>query len=122
MEGEYWPVKKLIEYLNDLSARFGAAEVDLIGYSRGGIGIYHLLQAGVIVRSATVINSRLPNCEKLPDLPLHIIHSSGDQFTPIEDVRSFASRFGNRLTKLSEWEGDHYSIASISRSDVWRKY
>ena len=121
MDREHWNAVQLIEYLNELSMRFNNARIDVIGYSRGGTGVYSLLQSSTALRSATVINSRLPIVAKPPNVPVHIIHASNDQLTQVETVREFVKQFGNELTSFTVWHGDHFSIAAIALSGIWRQ-
>lgn len=121
MHGEYWSASQLASYFTYLKERFGADGIDVIGYSRGGAGVYDLLQAGVSVNSAVVINSRLPEALMLSDTPVHIIHATDDQFTPLGNVKLFVKRFGPEKITFTEWQGDHYSIAAIAQSDIWQR-
>lgn len=120
MEGEHWPVERLTLFLRQVSTHFGEATIDLIGYSRGGLGVYELVGDTDIIRSATVINSRLP--EKPVDVcvPLHIIQARHDQRVSFEAVRAFANRDYSGLVSFTAWEGDHFSIEEIVLSGIWR--
>ncbi|MBL4680159.1 MAG: hypothetical protein JKY88_05480 [Pseudomonadales bacterium] len=114
--GENWEKEMLSNYLKKLSARFDNPKIDLLGYSRGGEGAYRIADSPH-VNSVTVINSRLPK-PYCTDTPLHVIHAVDDQITPIDSVRAF-SRHVESVSKLTEWQGDHYCIEPIARSKVW---
>lgn len=123
MDGSSWLPDSLELYLNEVSSCFYDAKIDLIGYSRGGEGIYEYLLKYADIRTATVINSELP---QLPptnlEVPLHVIHASYDQFTPFVKVQDFVeSNFGDTVT-LSKWDGDHFSIEAIVMSKGWLEW
>jgi predicted esterase len=121
MEGDHWVTEQLATYLSELSSRFGKVGIDIIGYSRGGRGVYDLLMAGVELNSATVINSRLPELTELPKVPVHIIHATNDQLTSASEVVAFVSRAGNEVTSYTAWQGDHFSVVDIAHAGIWRK-
>jgi len=120
MDSDQWPLEQLSRYLDEVSSRFNKAEINIIGYSRGGRGVYDLLNSGKKLRSATVINSRLPASIESTHIPIHIIHASDDQHTPLSTVQAFIEQRDNEHISLTVWEGDHFSIESIARSGVWR--
>ncbi|MFD2177829.1 alpha/beta hydrolase [Veronia pacifica] len=119
MQGEYWDVNRLIPYLEYLSLQFNGADIDIMGYSRGGVGVYELLAAGGRFQSATIINSRPTSPFSFPHIPIHIIHATDDQRTPIQTIEAFTSVSGNQLTQFTAWQGDHFSIAEIAKSKIW---
>ena len=121
MDREHWFTGPLVKYLSELSARFNGAKIDIIGYSRGGMGVYGLLQSGAALNSATIINSRVSESANLPKLPVHIIHATDDQHASLEVIEAFVFKFGNEFTSLTAWPGDHFSIASIAISGIWRR-
>ncbi|MGF1733593.1 hypothetical protein [Photobacterium kasasachensis] len=123
MDGSHWLPDSLTLYLNAVSTFFSGAQIDLIGYSRGGEGVYEYLQRHVNVRTATVINSEVP--QLLPtnlEVPLHVIHASHDQFTSFDKVQKFVELHLGDTVKLTKWEGNHFSIEAIALSKEWQKW
>ncbi|UXI00114.1 hypothetical protein [Photobacterium sp. TY1-4] len=125
MAGTHWLPDALKPYLDEVSAHFGHAQIDLIGYSRGGEGIYALLShlRNPALRTATIINSAIPPMVlPHPTVPLHVIHASQDQFTSLANVKDFVGSHTDSNIKLTEWQGDHFSIEAIARSGVWKDW
>ena len=119
LKGEYWSPEDLKSYLSELTKYFGKSEIDLIGYSRGGLGVYEYLHYGGQVKTATVINSRVPNNWSMcHDIPMHIIHAVEDQNTSIDSVLKFTESLKSRFS-MTVFDGDHFSIEAIAKSQKW---
>ncbi len=119
MSGTHWHIESLHRFLQAIRSKFSANHIDLIGYSRGGEGVYDYLKSYDDIRSSTVINSEIPRSFTGSHSPLHVIHSDSDQFTPLSEVRNFVNgveKFSSETT-LTEWKGDHFSIGEIAK---WR--
>ena len=43
MEGDYWQPEDLKQYFEWLKHRYDQAKIDLIGYGRGGLGVFNYL-------------------------------------------------------------------------------
>jgi len=99
------------------------AQIDLIGYSRGGTGVYEYLSSHTNVRTATVINTKPPSLQSnYPKIPLHIIHAERDQVSPIESVKMYLESNTSESVHFSIVQGDHYSIESEAKSGVWESW
>jgi predicted peptidase len=119
LDGEIWEADSLDVFIEDLKNEYKATDIHLIGYSRGGEGVYNYINNYSSIESATVINSRVPNAFE-SDINVGVIHSKCDQITPIEEVRRFVANAQSKglLVSLTEWNGDHYSIEDIARYGI----
>ncbi len=113
--GEHWDIKSLSETLAGIKEGFPSKYLHLIGYSRGGEGVYRYISQYASVDLATVINARI--FEDLDTtIPLQVIHSRDDHTQDFNVVLSFLDR--KRLTGhgiiFDEVAGDHYAIGKIA--------
>ena len=100
-------------------SEFENTEIDLIGYSRGGTGVYSYISSHTNVRTATVINSKPPTIESSNlKVPLHIIHAERDQVSPVESVKMYLESNASESFHFSIVQGDHYSIESVAKSGI----
>ena len=121
--GSYWQVDKLDAYFSDLRREFENAQIDLIGFSRGGTGVYSYISSHSNVRTATVVNSRPPSVQlRNLKVPLHIIHAERDQVSPIESVKMYLESNTSENVYFSVVQGDHYSIESVAKSAIWEHW
>jgi len=121
--GGHWQTEELDMYISDLCKEFKNTKIDLIGYSRGGTGVYSYISSRANIRTATVINSKPPTIE-LPDLriPLHIVHAEKDHISPIETVKMYLQGNSSDKVHFSMVQGDHYSIESVAKSGIWERW
>jgi len=121
--GNHWRSDILESYISELRSEFKNTEIDLIGYSRGGAGVYSYIGTHSNVRTATTINSKPPLVppEEIP-VPLHIIHAEQDQISPIEPVKKYLQSNASEKIHLSVVQGDHYSIESVAKSGIWEDW
>jgi len=121
--GSHWQADKLDAYLSDLRREFENVYIDLIGYSRGGTGVYSHISSHTNVRTATVINSKPPSVPLSSlKVPLHIIHAERDQVSPIESVKIYLESNTSENVHFSVVQGDHYSIESVAKSGIWERW
>ena len=122
-EGVHWDADMVELYLSEVKRTFIDTDIDLIGYSRGGSGVYSYIQAYTGVRSATVINAKAPTLNSLSiSIPLHIIHAEQDHVNPIEPVKKYVENASNKNIVLTTVPGDHFSIEAVAKSGIWNQW
>jgi len=122
-EGSHWHGDTVDLYLSELRTTFVDADIDIIGYSRGGNGVYSYIQTYSGVRSATVINANAPTLDsQLITIPLHIVHAENDHVNPIEPVKKYVESASSGKLFFTAVPGDHYSIESVARSGIWCRW
>jgi uncharacterized alpha/beta hydrolase family protein len=118
--GASWEVGRLSRYISEIKQNNNNLEIDLIGYSRGGTGVYKYIAKYRDLRTATVINSKpLKTMPITINTPLHVIHSVNDQFTPMAHIEDNFINFTEPKVQLTRWDGDHFSIEAIAKAKVW---
>ena len=89
------------------------------GFSLGGIGTWAMAARHPDIFSAAIPVSALPNpffLERLGPIPIHIIHSTGDELFPIREVETIARDLSDRgfPVELAVIEGvSHYRTAEF---------
>lgn len=117
LDGDFWEVDSVEAHIALVADRYSQAKIHLIGFSRGGIGVYEYVSKYSRATKATIINSRV--WSRLNSrTPIEVIHAIKDQKSRIEDVRNFVQskiQAGQPIS-LREFEGDHFSVAQIALS------
>jgi pimeloyl-ACP methyl ester carboxylesterase len=112
-----WTPDTVRNFLGDLPREFGDLDLDLIGYSAGGTGVYDYIAQYSDVRTATVINARLPTNQQFKTrVPLQVIVSREDHLETVASVRTFCNRLwsaGIHVT-FEERDGDHFIIHPVA--------
>lgn len=117
LDGEYWNPESVNVHLEELSKKFDHPNIHLIGYSRGGYGVYQYLSEFSLASRGIVINSRV--YEKLSTrTPIDVYHAVQDDKVSIECIRKFVKvkSEAGQIISLHEFEGDHHSIDKIALS------
>ena len=118
--GTSWGTERLSQYISEVRQNNNNLEIDIIGYSRGGAGVYKYISEYRDLRTATVINSRpLKTMPATINTPLHVIHSVNDQVTPIAQIEDYLVNISGPNVQFTRWDGDHFSIEAIAKSNVW---
>ncbi len=118
--GDFWIPEQVKLLLDDIRKDNDIMSIDLIGYSRGGYGVYEYISQFSDIHTATVINSRIPKSDAfITSIPLLIIHGRQDQSENIEIVRRFyKSLISNQSkVKMIELDGGHFIIEEVSKSE-----
>jgi predicted peptidase len=118
--GEFWIPEQVKLLLDDIRKDNEIMSIDLIGYSRGGYGVYEYISQFSDIHTATVINSRIPESDTfITSIPLLIIHGRQDQNEHIETVRKFYKSLISKQykVKMIELDGDHFIIEEVSKSE-----
>lgn len=117
LQGEVYPFDATIRAVNQLREMMNLNWLHLVGFSRGGAGVYGCLELDAGVDSATTINARVPARMPSSTIPLHVIYSDEDDRVDAEDVSQFFTTPPENI-KVTRWSGDHYSVADIARSGL----
>lgn len=117
LDGERWDVDAVEDRLLRLKKKFNRSKIHMVGYSRGGFGVYEYVSRYEGVQKATVINSR--TFDALDTItPIEVFHATNDQLTPIHTVFEFVklkAQSGISIS-LTEFNGDHHSVEEVVRS------
>lgn len=119
IEGDRWEVDSVEAHLKLVLKKYPKAKIHLIGFSRGGVGVYEYVSKYSLATKATVINSRV--CRELNTRTnIDVVHAKNDQTSKIDEVRDFVKSKlqAGQPIRLTEFEGDHYSIAEIGLSGI----
>ena len=118
--GDEWQPTMLSDFLTELESTYDkpSGGYDLVGYSRGGRGVYQFAAfEPARVRTLAAISARdMPElAHELRGFPVFIIHGDKDQRTPVERIRSMydALRAEGCNCKLEIVDGDHFIIAKV---------
>ena len=118
--GTSWDTGRLCQYISEIKQINDNLEIDIIGYSRGGTGVYKYISKYCDLRTATVINSKpVKTMPTTINTPLHVIHSVNDQITPIAEIEDYLVSISGPKIQLTRWDGDHFSIEAIAKARVW---
>jgi predicted esterase len=119
LEGEHWDAESVDSFLLELKATYHNPKIHLIGYSRGGFGVYEYISKFKGASRATVINSRVFS-DLDTETALDVFHAKKDQITPIESVKALVKQKIEQGQPIlfHEYEGDHYSVETVALSGI----
>lgn len=60
-DSDHWEPQKLKVFFDELRQNLKYDEIDLLGYSRGGKGVYDYLSTYGDIRSAVIVSARPPS-------------------------------------------------------------
>ena len=123
-----YAVMKMIESMKE-SFNIDESKIIVVGYSFGAIGAYHYAAHYPEIFSAAIPVSGFPendDAQILADVPLNIIHSTGDEIFPYNEVEQLVSQLQGRgiPVNFETVEGiSHYStsnfIVPLRKSVQW---
>jgi fermentation-respiration switch protein FrsA (DUF1100 family) len=116
LNGEQWDVHAVHIAIQKIRLTYPNSKIHLMGYSRGGTGVYRYVDQYNDVSLASIINSKLEDFSS--SIPVQVIHACDDQTQPLDEVQAFvADKVSKGLNiTLKLVPGDHFSIGSIARS------
>lgn len=111
-------IQAIIELLKHLQYKYhsGNERVIIIGFSMGAVGGWHLLVEHPDLFSAAILIAGSPigiELDKIPSIPIYIIHGSSDEFFPIKKVKNaheFLLKKGIPVKLKVLFNISHYSV------------
>ncbi|HET9948016.1 MAG TPA: alpha/beta fold hydrolase [Longimicrobiales bacterium] len=112
--------RAVLELMRDVAGRYpiDTARVLVTGYSMGGRGAWYLAARHPEVFRGAVIMAGSPrdtDLDRMPDLPLHLLHSPNDEVVPFAPVEEAYLRLAARghIVELTVLPGiSHYSMGA----------
>ena len=116
---ELWDSDLISSALARIKVEHSGKIIHLVGYSRGGEGVYRYLNTGNDVELASVINSRTPE-NFYSKAMLQIIHTDSDHTESVDKVQKFSRALAktNKGVTFETFKGDHFSIGEIALSGI----
>jgi len=118
--GDEWQPAMISDFLTDFESTYGKPSrgYDLLGYSRGGRGVYlFAVFEPARVRTLAAISARdMPELiHQIRRFPVFIVHGDKDQRTPVERIQGMyeSLRAVGCNCKLTIIDGDHFIIAKV---------